>query len=82
MQFWDNKLRTPGSLWLDKTPGEPRPSEEDAETQQKSVPAVSASINTCRKLSATISTFDCTRCSAQTPPRTLLDSSALRAEIQ
>ena len=34
-RFWNNKLRIPGSLLLDRAPGEPRPSEEDVKRIRK-----------------------------------------------
>lgn len=35
IRFWNNKLKLPGFLLLDRTPGEPRPSEEDAKRIRK-----------------------------------------------
>jgi len=35
IRFWNNKLRLPGCLLLDRTPGEPRTSEEDVKRIRK-----------------------------------------------
>lgn len=34
-RFWNNKLSIPGSLFLDRAPGEPRPSKEDVKRTRK-----------------------------------------------